>query len=159
MLKEKPMQSAAGGADVARYLKAPHVGSWMVLVLVAVLLVCGVAWSLIGTIRTSVALVGLNDDGHMVCYVTPAEAVSLTPGLAVAVDGDEVGVVASRGMEAMTREEVAAQVDNAYLVGQLRLNDNNAAVYIDLDPAACPNGVARVDVVLAEMRPFDLLFG
>lgn len=95
----------------------------------------------------------------MVCYVTPAEAVSLTPGLAVAVDGDEVGVVTSRGMEAMTREEVATQVDNAYLVGQLQLNDNNAAVYIDLDPAASPNGVVRVDVVLAEMRPFDLLFG
>ena len=95
----------------------------------------------------------------MVCYVTPAEAVSLTPGLAGAVDGDEVGVGTSRGMEAMTREEVATQVDNAYLVGQLQLNDNNAAVYIDLDPAASPNGVVRVDVVLAEMRPFDLLFG
>lgn len=159
MLKAKRNQSVAGGADVAQYLKTAPVGAWMVLVLVAVLLACGVAWSMIGTIRTSMALTGVNEGGHVTCYVRPVDAISLNPGLPVALEGQTVGVVARRDTVALSREEAAALIDNAYLSAQLGLSENNTAIYLDIDPYACPDGVVRLDVVLAEMRPFDLLFG
>lgn len=148
-------QASAGGPDIAQYLKAPKPGSWLILVLTLVLLAMVLTWAFVGTMKTTVTVCGIKQDAHFVGYLKPADSLSLEAGLPVEYEGEQVGILTGRDTTAYSAKEVAEALDNAYFSSQLQLNEHNVTVTADLDPASCPDGVVTLEIVTAEVRPFD----
>lgn len=148
-------RASAGGPDITHYLKAPKPGSWLILVLTLILLAMVLTWSLVGTMKTTVAVTGIKQDAHFTGYLRPADSLSLEAGMPVEYDGEEAGILTGRDTTAYSAQEIAAALDNAYFSSQLNLNEHNVAVTADLNPASCPDGVVTLEIVTAEVRPFD----
>jgi|GEM_PF-3242958 len=152
-------QVQAGGPDLDQYLRAPRPGSWLILIVTLVLLAMVLTWAFLGTMKTTVPVTGIKDAAHFTGYLRPADTLSFAPGMPVEHNGEPVGVLTGRGTVAYSASEVAAAIDNAYFSGQLALSPLNVEVTADLDPAACPDGVLTLEVVVAEVRPFDFFMG
>lgn len=148
-------RASAGGPDITHYLKAPKPGSWLILALTLVLLAMVLTWSLVGTMKTTVVVTGIKQDAHFTGYLRPADSLSLEAGMPVEYNGEEAGVLTGRDTTAYSAQEIAAALDNAYFSSQLDLNEHNVTITADLDPASCPDGVITLEIVTAEVRPFD----
>lgn len=152
-------QTHAGGPDITHYLKAPKPGSWLILALTLVLLAMVVVWSLVGTMKTTVAVTGIKEAAHFTGYLRPADSLSLEAGMPVEYLGEESGILTGRGTVAYSAQQIADALDNAYFSSQLELNEHNVEITADLDPASCPDGVVTLEIVTAEVRPFDFFMG
>ena len=152
-------QVQAGGPDLDQYLRAPRPGSWLILIVTLVLLAMVLTWSFMGTMKTTLAVTGIKDDAHFTGYLKPADSISLVSGMPVELNGEQVGVLTGRGTVAYTPAEITSEIDNAYFSEQLTLNPLNVAVTADLDPEAAPDGVLTLEIVVAEVRPFDFFMG
>ena len=159
MPQQHGSQHSAGGADISQYLKVAKPGSWLVLALTLVLLAMVLTWSLLGTMKTTVAITGVKEEAHFVGYLKPADSLSLTAGMPVEFEGEQVGVLTYRDTAALTAQEVELQLDNSYFASQLVLDEYNLTIGADVDPSSCPDGVVTLEIVVAEMRPFDYFMG
>lgn len=148
-------QASAGGTDITQYLKAPKPGSWLILGLTLILLAMVFTWAFIGTMKTTVAVCGIKEDSHFIGYLKPADSLSLEAGMPVEYEGEQAGILTGRDTTAYSAQEIVDALDNAYFSSQLQLNEHNVAVTADLDPASCPDGVVTLEIVTAEVRPFD----
>jgi len=156
MFKDKQVNSLAGGADVTQYMKVTRVSSWVVLVAAFVAILCIAAWLSIGTIKTTVPITGINDDGKMTFFISPAKAVSIRNCKKIEYKGQTVGVPTGYEQMNLTESQARARIDNEYYAQQFTFTEMNVVIFADVDPLVCPNGVITVDCVLAEMAPFEL---
>ena len=138
-----------GGPELTHYLKAARPGSWLVLSLTLLIVAMALVWSFLGTMKTTIAVTGV--------YLMPRDSLSLQSGMSVDYQGEQAGVLVSRGTASIDAAEIVAAIDNAYYSDQLVLNPYNVDIRIDLDPNICPDGVVTLEIVLAETRPFDFL--
>lgn len=149
----------AGGQDITQYLKAPKPGSWLILLLTLVVLAMVLTWSLVGTMKTTVAVTGIKSEAHFTGYLRPADSLSLEAGMPVEYEGEQAGILTGRDTAAYSAQEIAEALDNAYFASQLNLNEHNVAITADVDPASCPDGVVTLEIVTTEIRPFDFFMG
>ena len=152
-------QVQAGAPDLDQYLRAPRPGSWLILIVTLVLLAMVLTWSFLGTMKTTVPVTGIKEAAHFTGYLRPADTISFAAGMPVEYNGESAGVLTGRGTVAYSASEITGAIDNAYLSGQLTLSPLNVEVTADLDPASCPDGVVTLEVVVAEVRPFDFFMG
>ncbi len=150
-------QTNPGGPNLNQYLKAARPGSWLILTLTLLVIAMALVWSFLGTMKTTIAVTGIKEGGHFTGYLMPRDSLSLQAGMHVDYQGQRVGVLVSRGTTNMDAREIIAAIDNAYYSNQLVLNPYNLEIRIDMEPAACPDGVVTLEIVLAETRPFDFL--
>ena len=146
-----------GGPELSHYLKAARPGSWMILLLTLFVAAMALVWSLLGSMKTTIAITGIKEGAHFTGYLMPRDSFSLQSGMSVDYRGEKAGVLTSRGTISLDAEEIIASVDNAYYSDQLKLNPYNLEIKIDMDPNICPDGVVTLEIVLAETRPFDFL--
>lgn len=146
-----------GGPELTHYLKAARPGSWLILTLTLLIVVMGLAWSFLGTMKTTIAITGIKEGAHFTGYLAPKDSLSLQAGMSVDYQGQTAGVLVSRGTNSIDAQEIISAIDNAYYSNQLVLNPYNLEIKIDVDPNACPDGVVTLEIVLAEARPFDFL--
>lgn len=159
MPHENSRPAQAGGSDISQYLKAPKPGAWLVLMLTLVVLAMVLVWSLVGTMKTTVSVTGIKEEAHFTGYLRPADSLSLEAGMPVEHDGEQAGILTGRDTAAYSVQEVEEAVDNAYFSSKLALNEHNVKVTADLDPNSCPDGVVTLEIVTAEIRPFDFFMG
>lgn len=155
MPREERRAAQAGGSDISQYLKAPKPGAWLILVLTLVVLAMVLTWSLVGTMKTTVSITGIKEEAHFTGYLRPADSLSLEAGMPVEHDGEQVGVLTGRDTVAYSAQEVEEAIDNAYFSSKLALNEHNVTITADLNPSSCPDGVVTLEIVTAEIRPFD----
>ena len=155
MFKDKQVKSLAGGADVTQYMKATHVNKWLVVALGFIIVACMAIWISVGTLKTTLPITGLNENGKMVFYASPVQSTSLDVGQKIEYEGKTVGVITEVGLS-QTEEQVLAEYADESDIQQIELYSVNIIVRADLDPKACPDGVVSVDVITAEMTPFGL---
>ena len=150
-------QNNPGGPDLNQYLKAARPGSWLILSLTLLIVAMALVWSFLGTMKTTIAVTGIKEGGHFVGYLMPRDSLSLQAGMGVDYQGENVGVLVSRGTASIDAADIVAAIDNAYYSSQLQLNPYNVDVCIDLDPNVCPDGVITLEIVLAQTSPFNFL--
>lgn len=150
-------QNNPGGPDLNQYLKAARPGSWLILSLTLLIVAMALVWSFLGTMKTTIAVTGIKEGGHFVGYLMPRDSLSLQAGMGVDYQGENVGVLVSRGTASIDAADIVAAIDNAYYSSQLQLNPYNVDVCIDLDPNICPDGVITLEIVLAQTSPFNFL--
>lgn len=146
-----------GGPELTHYLKAARPGSWLILSLTLLIVALALAWSFLGTMKTTIAVTGIKDGAHFTGYLMPKDSLSLQSGMSVDYQGEQAGVLVSRGTTSIDAAAIVASIANAYYSDQLALNPYNLEIRIDLDPNICPDGVVTLEIVLAETRPFDFL--
>lgn len=126
--------------------------SWLILVGLAALLVLCVAWSLLGTITTTVDAPGvLSDDGTVRLYLSPAEAARLQAGMSVRVTmtnvrpqeyGYLVGRVVEVGAVPIDAERLLEQVGNRTLTEALVAEGDPVEVKVRLTLSSTISGYA-----------------
>lgn len=146
-----------GGPELTHYLKAARPGSWLILSLTLLLIGMGLVWSFLGTMKTTISVTGVKDGGHFTGYLMPKDSLSLQTGMTVDYQGHAVGVLVSRGTASIDAADIVAAIDNAYYSNQLSLHPYNVEINVDMDPAACQDGIVTLEIILAETRPFDFL--
>ena len=150
-------QNNPGGPDLNQYLKAARPGSWLILSLTLLIVAMALVWSFLGTMKTTIAVTGIKEGAHFTGYLMPRDSLSLQAGMSVDYQGENVGVLVSRGTASIEAADIVADIDNAYYSSQLQLNPYNVDVCIDLDPNVCPDGVITLEIVLAQTSPFNFL--
>ena len=150
-------QNNPGGPDLNQYLKAARPGSWLILSLTLLIVAMALVWSFLGTMKTTIAVTGIKEGAHFTGYLMPKDSLSLQAGMHVDYQGENVGVLVSRGTASIEAADIVADIDNAYYSSQLQLNPYNVDVCIDLDPNVCPDGVITLEIVLAQTSPFNFL--
>ena len=150
-------QNNPGGPDLNQYLKAARPGSWLILSLTLLIVAMALVWSFLGTMKTTIAVTGIKEGAHFTGYLMPRDSLSLQAGMSVDYQGENVGVLVSRGTASIEAADIVAAIDNAYYSSQLQLNPYNVDVCIDLDPNVCPDGVITLEIVLAQTSPFNFL--
>ena len=145
-------KKALSGMD--QYISANRTTNWMILIFVLTIISMVVVWAFIGNMKTTVSVTGIQENGHVVGYIMPKDALSLEVGMPMEYNGVQVGVLTSRGTTALSSDEIAAAVDNMYYLNQLDLHQYNLEIRADTD-SSCPNGVITLDIVVGETRPFD----
>lgn len=159
MPKNQERRQQANSADIEKYLKSPRPSSWLILTFALVVVAMAITWSLIGTMKTTVAITGIKSESHFTGYLKPADSLSLEAGMPIELEGEQVGALAERDTAAYSKSEVEASIDDAHLSSQLSLNEHNVKVTADIDPASCSDGVVTLEIVTAKMRPFDFFMG
>ncbi len=147
----------AGGPDLNQYLRSPRPGSWLIMILVVLLIAMALVWALLGNMKTTVSVTGIQEDGHFVGWLLPRDALSLQPGMEVDLNGQSVGILTRRDTMSLTADEVTQAVGNQYYLNKLELNEYNLTVWADVAPDSCPDGIVTLEIVVAETRPFDFL--
>ena len=150
-------QNNPGGPDLNQYLKAARPGSWLILSLTLLIVAMALVWSFLGSMKTTIAVTGIKEGAHFTGYLMPKDSLSLQAGMHVDYQGENVGVLVSRGTASIEAAAIVAAIDNAYYSSQLQLNPYNVEVCIDMDSGVCPDGVITLEIVLAHTRPFDFL--
>ena len=165
MLKNRQnKKSSTNNADISQYMTTAHVGSWIVLILTFIVVICGAVWMFVGTLKMTMPITGVNDGGKLTFYVSRDEAVQIgttsgkTSGQVIELNGKKIGIVTGTDL-AVSKEQVLAEYDNLYITQQLDLSEANVIGYADLDPDACADGVVSADVVMVETTPLKLLMG
>ena len=165
MLKNSQSKKpSTGNADISQYMRTTHIGSWVVLVLALVVVICGAVWMFTGTLKVTMPITGVNDGGKLTFYVSRDEAVQIgtasgqASGQAIELNGKKIGIVTGTDLS-VSKEQILAEYDNLYITQQLDLNEANVIGYADLDPDACASGVVSADIVTAETTPLQLLMG
>lgn len=157
MSVKKQKLANPGGPDLNQYLHSPRPGSWLILILVLVLIAMVLIWSFLGTMKTTVSVTGIHEDGHFTGFLMPKDALSLTPGMDMDYNGDTIGVLTYRDTMALTSQEIAETVGNNYYFSRLELHEYNLTVQADIDHNLCPEGIVTLEIVVGETRPFDFL--
>lgn len=157
MPNKKQKLSNPGGPDLNQYLHSPRPASWLILTLVLLLITMVLVWSFLGTMKTTVSVTGIHEDGHFTGFLMPKDALSLEPGMDMDYNGDTVGILTYRDTIALTAQETAEAIGNNYYLSQIELNEYNLAVQADIDPNSCPEGVITLEIVVGKTRPFDFL--
>lgn len=146
-----------GGPELDNYLKAARPGNWLILSIALLIVALALAWTFLGTMKTTITVTGIKQGAHVTGYLAPKDSLSLQSGMSVDYQGEEVGVLVSRGTTSINASDIIASIDNDYYSSQLVLQAYNLEIKIDMDPNACPDGVVTLEIVLAEIRPFDFL--
>ncbi len=149
--------SNPGGPDLNQYLHSSRPANWLILTLVLLLILMVVIWSFLGTMKTTVSVTGIHEDGHFIGFLMPKDALSLEPGMDMDYNGDTVGILTYRDTMALTAQETAEVIANTYYLSQIALNEYNLTIQADIDPNRCPEGVVTLEIVVGETRPFDFL--
>ena len=129
----------------------------LILLLVLLLVVMTTVWAFLGNMKTTVSVIGIQEDGHFVGWLLPRDALSLEPGMTVDYQGESVGILTARDTMALTAEEVNQAIGNQYYLAQIPLNEYNLTVWADVASGSCPEGVVTLEIVVGETRPFDFL--
>lgn len=146
-----------GGPELDNYLKAARPGSWLLLSITLLIVAMALVWAFLGTMKTTITITAIKQGAHVTGYLAPKDSLSLQSGMSVDYQGQEVGILVSRGTANINASDIVAAIDNDYYSSQLNLQPYNLEIKIDMDPDACPDGIVTLEIVLAEMRPFDFL--
>lgn len=150
------------------YLKISRISMWVLPAALLVILAGAVIWCFYGSIATTVSYYGIINGRNAFCFVHPENSYDLEAGMPVKVllpgsDGNRL-----EGAIREISEKPAAVSLELVKYDALWIKDKIGGewvrtVAIELNmagsPAAVQNHLCRVDIIINEVRPIDMLFG
>lgn len=131
--RKKSLERLSAPEDLNDYIRVSGAGVWILLVAVAVLLIGGLTWAVLGTYEDTMDTRLYVDQGETVCYVTSGELSRVRTGMAVKTDSAE-GVITAIG----------------------RRESRGVALSVDLTPVP-EDGEYDGRIVIRQFRPISFL--
>ena len=159
LFRQESVDAVETPEKLDEYVRAVRPRAWLVVVAVLLLLVALLLWSLLGTVRSTFPLQGVQEDRVFSGYILPRDALEIQLGMTVLFPDGTEGVVSDISHDIKTSEEIIAEVNNAMIVANFDLHDLNLKITVDCAEARKPAEAQTAQIVLREITPMDFLMG
>mgnify|MGYP006940531859 CR=1 FL=1 len=156
LFREKSIQKIATPDKLDEYIRVTNPSVWLMLGAVALLVICALVWSIVGSIPTALTKPFVSSGGALVSYFAPDEAALLKTGMPVDVNGTP-GTVSGIGATPLSKAEASAQLKGDYEAHYLGLSDWNVPVTVSCSKQFDQGAFVDVRIVTESVRPIDFL--
>lgn len=150
LFRKKNMEKMASPEQLDDYIHVSSPSSWAVLAAFIILLVGMCIWGLFGRLDTTVSVVGVNENGGVVCYVKENEGRKIEKGMGVEINGGEFSVVAAEPNPILVDSSIP---EYARYLGELREGEWVYRVHTDCGEGS-EGQVFGAEIVIERVRPF-----
>ncbi len=152
IFREKSLKRVASPEELDDYIRVTNPGVWLLLTCIIVFLVGLCIWGYFGQIRSTTPMYGIADNGAFTGYVTGETFLKLKEGMLVQED-DETGEITDLSPYPAPAYMVCTEVqmDKLGVTTETPLYPVQSDIFLEDGPHA-------VDIVLEEIKPFQLIF-
>jgi hypothetical protein len=154
IFREKSLEHMSSPEHLTDYIKVSNPSVWLVLSAILLMLVSIVAWSIFGTLPTTLTVNAYVENGSATFYVDRDMAAKLKPGMMVRVNDTE-SVILSVAARPKSDAELQDKYQDDYLEEALKAGDWNFAV--ESAVAGIPDGLHKLSITLDSIRPISFL--
>lgn len=145
--------------DLDKYVRVTNPSKWAVLVAFVVLLAGILAWSVFGTVSTSVTATGVAMDGKALCFLPTDEVSRVHVGDTALVGGKKLKVTEVAKIPS-SREEAEELLGSDYLTETLIDGKWGTKVTFEGDVSSLDEGVPlQVGITTERVAPITLVLG
>ncbi len=150
LFREKSLEQFSSPEQLNDYIRVTNPSVFLLLIAVIIFLIGVVIWGMTGTIESKIKVNAIVNDGTLTAYVPEKQAEDLDLTSTIAVNGNEytISTISNvmRAADALSDGQLAA-----YQLGA------NEMVYAVSAMTALPDGSYTADVIVAKLRPADLI--
>ena len=146
------------------YLKVSNPSIWMVLIALFVVVAAVLAWSITGSMPTTVQTKGVMMGESVLCYVDPEDADTINAGQKVRMETKNQdalnGTIVSVGTVPLSSAEITSELKSDYLAQKLTGGEYAVKITISPEDQAMTDGtLLNLSIVTETKRPIDFLLG
>ncbi len=163
LFRKASLDSISSPDQLNDYIKVSNPSVWMILAALFILLAAVLAWSLIGSLPTSIPATGVVKGGDVLSYLDTEKAGQIKAGqtvkISIANQKETInGQIAA--VEAVPRSaaEIAEDLQSDYLVQALAPKGFAVKITVSPDKPDIPEGtLLNLNIVIDAVRPIDFL--
>ncbi|MEN6328592.1 MAG: hypothetical protein ABFD18_20590 [Syntrophomonas sp.] len=163
LFRKASLDSISSPEQLNDYIKVSNPSVWMILAALFILLAAVLAWSLTGSLPTSIQATGVVKGGDVLSYVNAEKAGAIKTGQAVKIQiANKKATINGKvaAVEAVPRSaaEIAEDLQSDYLVQALVPKGFAVKITISPDKPDIPEGtLLNSNIVIDAVRPIDFL--
>ena len=138
------------------YIRVTRPSIWLILGTVAVIVICGLAWGVLGYVPTTLTKSFVSTGDAYISFFPPEEAAIITTGLTVDVDGNP-GTVSKVDTQTLSQADATALLSGDYEAHVLELSDWNVQVTVQCSQTEPKGTFAKVKMTMDPVHPISFL--
>lgn len=138
--------------QLSDYIRVASPGVWLVLTGIVVLLAGFVVWCVFGKIETTKNVEVVSSCGQLICYINPDNAVAISEGMSITVNGQTGTVMSVSDMPIMLPEDA-----DPYLMYIGGYNAGDFAYTAELSVDGLSDGVYEANVITESIKPISFV--
>ena len=156
LFRKQCVRKVSSPEGLKDYIHVIGPGVWIAAVGLAVLILCGFAWGVFGTIPMTLEKPFIEKDNELFAFFTQQQAALLYAGMPASANGTDatVGVIAATPL---SEEEAAAFLPDDYTIHMMGLSDWNIKVTLTSALDVSDGEMVEVSIVPDAIRPIDYL--
>lgn len=170
IFRKSSLERISSPEQLNDYIRVSNPSIWLVIGALIAMLGAVAAWSIWGSLPTRINASGAVINGSICCYLSPSEAAGVQSGQEVLIHlagipgsgyntPDMKGVVSSVSSQPLSRSQVAAELNNDYLLQSLAVPDFSLKVSVSTgDPAPADGSIVDLGIVIDDIRPIGFLW-
>ncbi|MFH1880476.1 MAG: hypothetical protein ABIK64_06750 [Bacillota bacterium] len=138
------------------YIRVTNPSVWLILGTVAVIVVCGLVWSVLGYIPTTLTKPFVSTGDAYISFFPPDEAAMIQKGMKADVNGNP-GTIQAVASTPISQADAAALLSGDYEVHVLELTDWNVQVTVECSKVGDKDTFANVKITTDTVHQISFL--
>jgi len=156
LFRDQSIHKATAVDPLDDYIRVTKPSIWLLLGTVAVIVICGLAWGVLGYIPTTLTKSFVSTGDAYISFFPPEEATMITQGLSVDVGG-VTGTVAKVDTKTLSQADATALLSGDYEAHVLELTDWNVQVTVQCPQVGAKGTFAEVKMTMDPVHPISFL--